>query len=106
MKELLFPTTVHYYDNVLEPEYVDSMSEFIEKQGEVKTKFNEGWQSTPDIHNHVKFKALTEKIMIFLLSNTPIKCTQINCVDISIFITLFTYILLQYLCLLSIHQFD
>ena len=64
MKELLFPTTVHYYDNLLEPEYVDSMSEFIEKQGESKTKFNEGWQSTPDIHNHIKFKALTEKIMI------------------------------------------
>jgi len=66
MKELLFPTTVHYYDNVLEPEYVDSMSEFIEKDAQLHTleSYQTSTQSPPDLHNHIKFKALAEQVMI------------------------------------------
>ena len=63
MKDLIFPTTIHYYDNLLEPEYIDSMIDYLEKEGEDKIKFLQNWQSPPDIHKNNKFKVLTEKIM-------------------------------------------
>ena len=66
MKELLFPTTIHYYDNLLEPEYVDSMLEFIEKDAQLHTleSHQVSVQSASNLHNNIKFKALTEKVMI------------------------------------------
>ena len=63
MKDLLFPTTVHYYDNVLETEYIDSMIEYLEAEGGEKIKSGRNWQSKPDIHKHNKFKVLTNKVL-------------------------------------------
>tara|TARA_R100001463_G_scaffold7890_3_gene24823 strand:- start:74 stop:676 length:603 start_codon:yes stop_codon:yes gene_type:complete len=63
MKDLLFPTTIHWYDNVLEPEYIDSMIEYLETEGADKIKFGHQLQTKPDIHKHNKFKVLTEKVM-------------------------------------------
>mgnify|MGYP003148237229 FL=1 len=62
-RDLLFPTTIHYYDNVLEDKQLNNIIEFLEKQGKEKIKLNETWQSSPDIYNHVKFKTLVKKIM-------------------------------------------
>ena len=63
MKDLLFPTTIHWYDNVLEKEYIDSMIEYLETKGDEKIKFGQNWQSKPDIHKHNKFKVLTDKVL-------------------------------------------
>ena len=64
MKDLIFPTTIHYYDNLLETEYIDSMIEYLETEGAHKIKFGINWQSKPDIHKHNKFKALSDKVML------------------------------------------
>ena len=64
MKDLIFPTTIHYYDNLLEAEYIDSMIKYLEAEGTHKIKSGVNWQSKPDIHKNNKFKALSEKIML------------------------------------------
>jgi len=35
-RDLLFPTTIHYYDNVLEDKQLNNIIEFLEKQGKEK----------------------------------------------------------------------
>ncbi len=63
IRDLVFPTTIHYYDNVLEPKYIDSMVNYIEDKGKAKTTLSEGWQSPPNLHTHTEFQSLSEKIM-------------------------------------------
>ena len=60
IKEHIFPTVLHVADNVLEPEYIDSMIEDILK-GKRETETG-GWQSNSNLMTNKKYKALTDKI--------------------------------------------
>ena len=62
IKEYIFPTVAHVFDNVLEPEHIDSMKEDIIKGSIEKSRGN--WQSNPKIHKHPKYKALVEAINV------------------------------------------
>ena len=60
----LFPTTITVFDNVLEEEYIDSMTnDIIKSSKEVGRK--ENWQSNhnPKLYEHPKYKALGEKVL-------------------------------------------
>lgn len=57
--EKIFPTTVYCFDNVLEPEYIDSMKEDILKRND-----KPGGQNPLDgeLHKEPKYKALSDKV--------------------------------------------
>ena len=61
IKEYIFPTVTHVFDNVLEPEYIDSMKEDIIKGSIEKKRGN--WQSNPRLHQHKKYKALADSVL-------------------------------------------
>ena len=61
IKEYIFPTVAHVFDNVLEPEHIDSMKEDIIKGSIEKKRGN--WQSNPRLHEHKKYKALSDKAL-------------------------------------------
>lgn len=61
IKEYIFPTVAHVFDEVLEPEYIDSMKEHIIKGSIEKKRGN--WQSNPRLHEHKKYKALSDKAL-------------------------------------------
>tara|TARA_B100000925_G_C21859171_1_gene409200 strand:- start:141 stop:764 length:624 start_codon:yes stop_codon:yes gene_type:complete len=60
----LFPTIVETYDNVLEEEYIDSMTNDIIKSSKEVGR-EENWQSehNPNLHEHLKYKALGSKVL-------------------------------------------
>jgi len=61
--ERLFPTSIYVYDNVLEPEYIESMTQDI-IESSIKNKENReaNWQSAtnPKLYKSPKYKALGE----------------------------------------------
>ena len=59
--ESIFPTDIYLFNDVLEPEYVDSMKEDIINSSKQKERKN--WQSDSYIHYLPKYKALSEMIM-------------------------------------------
>jgi uncharacterized protein (TIGR02466 family) len=64
--ERLFPTSVYVFDNVLEPEYIDSMLEHIKKSAKInKEKRRGNWQSEsfPKLYQHPKYKELGNKVL-------------------------------------------
>ena len=61
IKETIFPTVTHIFDNVLEPEYIDSMKEDIINES-IENKRKQ-WQSNPRLHQHKKYKALADKAL-------------------------------------------
>jgi len=66
VKDQLFPTPIYCFDNVLEPEYIDSMIEDIKKSSVInKEKRNNNWQSetNPNLHTHPKYKALAVRVL-------------------------------------------
>jgi len=79
IRDLLFPTTIHIYDDVLEPKNMQVMLNYL-KKNVMKSEYvttmkdqnnNSGvdisqtWQSLPDLYKHPKFEKLTKKIIIF-----------------------------------------
>ena len=66
LKDQLFPTPVYCFDNILEPEYIDSMFEHVKKSSEInEEKRNNNWQSenNPNLHSHPKYKALANRVL-------------------------------------------
>jgi len=64
--ERLFPTSVYVFDNILEPEYVDSMLEHIYKSARInKEKRRGNWQSEsfPKLYQHPKYNELGNKAL-------------------------------------------
>ena len=59
----IFPTIINIIDDVLEPEYIDSMVKHIMDSSKVGRKKN--WQSedNPHLHKHPKYKALSDKVL-------------------------------------------
>jgi len=60
IKEWIFPTVTYLFDDVLEPEYIDSMKKDIIK-GSIETQRG-NWQSHSDLHKEKKYKALADKV--------------------------------------------
>lgn len=62
-KSELFPTNVYVFDNVLEPEYIDSMKEDILKRTDTNKQENSGQdEDSGDLQLRPKYKALANAV--------------------------------------------
>lgn len=62
-KSELFPTNVYVFDNVLEPEYIDSMKEDILKRTDTNKQENSGQdEESGDLQLRPKYKALANAV--------------------------------------------
>lgn len=57
----LWPTKIVCSDDLLEPEHIDSMKQVVLDMANASPR--ENWQSSPDLHQHKKFKPMVDKIM-------------------------------------------
>ena len=63
IKEYIFPTVTHVFDNVLEPEYIDSMRDDIIQSSKINLEERKAnWQSVknPKLYENPKYKVLGE----------------------------------------------
>ena len=77
IRDLLFPTTIHIYDDVLKTDNINDMLNFlktevikseytnniVDQMGNKSVDMKKTWQSLPNLHEHDKFKDLTKTIM-------------------------------------------